>query len=778
MYTKIQIFYIKNEQELRLILNKYMVQFNDSEYKLKKDVGFDKVCIILDFRGNDLNRDDLEKKAHKLQRYSNEILLCKIDFQYNVWIEIYQERDYFVFFNEFMENGEIKSEYKRSKFVFYVYLDSKDGKQSVDEQKLYFYFLIANRYGKDNFNLKACFSKRDISSAEDIRWINSNYHRICTYSLIQLMVSEINAKIRVGNEEEKLKLENAKYIGKILPPFLINESSYIELAKPVNSQRWEKIQKPRNMVYKKEMNLEDVLITLCSRYLFNNKEGGKAFGNIREKTFKSPQFFKLIEGIPVIALLIFAEFDFYSRLEMLREYKKLSNKSRIMVSDLLDDYQSKQKYEDYCVHMNMVKQGMNIRSMLTKDISQDTARAFEEIDKDLEKNDENRDKYEEELYQTYGLHVQIVTEVYEAVTISEGILQLIDNVVLHAYQGIMSMRIHSLDDKTVLRERYPSYFLMRENRMQTRYFLEVRVSDLSGSNIADKFKLKYQDFGSGLTESDKEIFDKFSLASFFNPSEAEEKIWKLFYKDSQNVVNHYGLQIFDSIIRSKDGYFSVTSGEEIYRSGKGIEGKDELILSCPGTSYTILLPLDDRSSEDKNIYDSMLAYDIKYYLEDINHKEICIFDFSDMKRPNDRDRIVFYDSVCSRIRERMKENLIDVVDVDRVVYLEGVVKGILLYLFQEKEKNKEKKIEIAFINCKSYQIVEIVRLISLSYDKAGTNDKMQKVQIYIRGKNIGEEIIFFGNTLTEVGNNIMKLACMRGVLYDNFQAVNTLLKRR
>ena len=721
--------------------------------------------IVMDFRENLDNTSQLEKKIGKLQIDNDNIILCKI-LRKSIWVEIKQEKDYEFFFRFFLKNNQIKEEFKNSEFWFYIFMDAIEEEKSVDEQRLYYYFLIANQYISQKFNFKVIFPQKKYLGKEEQHWNQSNYYRMCCYSMIQFFEKHHNGSVKIQKKEQGIKKGNINKIGKILPVFSINNDSLKILQKPIDRVTWERI---KNISMSKGRirydTLEDALCILCGRYLYKKEEKlGATLSRIRKLTFCSENFFELVEGIPFIALLIFAEFDYFSRVEMLEIYKQRTQRNVMREKDFLEDYQSKQSYKDYIIHTEMIEEGMNNKSLLTRC-------SMYQLGINIAENESLGMPYElfvEKVFEDYNLHTQVVTEVYEAVTIAEGILQLADNVVKHANKGLMSMRIHCMDDKSIVQERYPTFF---KDDIQQKYFLEVNISDLSGTDIAQRFKDKNAEFREELSDEKKQVFDNFNLKSFFAPELKEQDLWDEFYQDSRNIVNHYGLQIFDSIIQSKGGFFVVTSKEESYP-------KNESRIMLPGTSYSILLPLDNRITEDKNIYDSMLAYDIQNYLERKNEKIRQDLDFSDRGKISIEEKSKYYDIVCNKIKQVMDVNRIGVINMDKEVNLECVVKGVLLYIFQEKEKNMDTEIQIAFINCKTYQIVEIVRLISLSYNKVGENVKMKGIQIYIRGKNIGEEIIFFGNTLAEVGNNIMKMACMRGVLYDNFHAVDMLLKRK
>lgn len=721
----------------------------------------------------------------RITKYRNDYSRC------NIQIDIYKEQDYKSFFEKYVNGKTLKPEFAYVLFCFRIYPSRSNQEQFADEQLLFFYFLIANCYGKDHFVLEVYLDQFFTENSEVIVK-KGDYYRFLNFSLFQARIEGLRSKIFINNEVRILEFKGYMRdklpidIGKIFPALTINCETYKILQTPINEALWDKIQNENSL--QSDSQLLDMLIQLCRRYLFICPEESKVYRNIRGNTFRLPDFYKLIEGIPIFTLVLFSEVDFYSRRDMLAELRKRIS-GKITLKELLDDYQEEQTYEKYLAHVALMKEGINNKSLLLRrndagdEKYDDICKAIDGIIDLGEKR-----KLTEKLHQNYGLHPQVVAEMYEAISISEGLFQLMDNIVMHAGCGILSIRMHDVSGNTPLKSRYPVYFsrynsLMegdtRKRLINTQYFLEVRIGDISGTNVSDKFRENNQEFGNSLQGSDRTVYEEFELSAFFNPSENEKTIWDKFYSHSRNIVNHYGLQIFDSILNSKEGYFQVVSGHQQYQN---ILVKETITrsetLKYPGTTYTILLPMHNRVSEDKNIYDSMLLYRTNESLIQLNKVSCCVCNFGKMMRPEAEKRAAFYESVHQKISKEVNNDNLIVIDMDTVCYLEGIVKGVLLYLFSEECQSQKESIYIAFINCKTYQIIEIVRLISLSYDKMGRNSRMEKVQIFIRGKEIGEEILFYGNTLSDVGKNIMKLACMRGILYDNYQTVDVLLNRR
>lgn len=709
----------------------------------------------------------------------------------NIIIEINNEKEYEVFFEKYTNGIELKPEYKNKQFLFRIYPNKKEKRQFADEQLLFFYFIIANCYGKSHFSVEV-----DLDRYSEDTQTGSNkegdFYRYLIFSLIQTEIEGLrgniclNSRWRPLDNTEREKNTLSLEVGRIFPALTINYDTYKILQTPISENLWKNIE--GNNILHTGSPLLNMLIRLCRRYLFTCPDESNVYREIRQRTFRSPDFYRLIEGIPIFTLVLFSEVDYYSRRDMLAELRKKIS-GNITLRELLEDYQEEQTYEKYQAHITLLKEGINNKSLLLRR-NDAKGKRYEAICKKLDSVSDSVEEgdWTQELYNNYGLHPQIVAEIYEAISISEGIFQLLDNIVLHAGCGLLSIRMHDVTGNTPLKDRYPEYFdkydpisgeSRTEHSIHIKYFLEIRIGDISGTNIADKFKENNHEFGNSLQDTRKDIYDGFQLKTFFDPLEQEKSIWDEFYSQAGNIVNHYGLQIFDSILNSKNGYFKVVSGAQCYQNIPGADSKNGVTSHIyPGTVYTILLPMHNRVSEDKNIYDSMLLYGADESLAQLLNSSCDDCDFEGMERPEVEGRAAYFQAVHQKIGKAANNHNLIVIDMDKVDYLEGIVKGVLSYLFSDECQCKKENLYIAFINCKAYQIIEVVRLVSLSYDKAGLNRRMERTQIFIRGKEIGEEILFYGNTLSDVSKNIMKIACMRGILYDNYQTVDALLNRK
>jgi hypothetical protein len=93
-------------------------------------------------------------------------------------------------------------------------------------------------------------------------------------------------------------------------------------------------------------------------------------------------------------------------------------------------------------------------------------------------------------------------------------------------------------------------------------------------------------------------------------------------------------------------------------------------------------------------------------------------------------------------------------------------------------RQKENKLYISFVNCQTYQLIDILRIVALYYDKRGLNQNMGSVEIYICGKNVGEEILIYGKNLETVRHNITQAACMRGLSFEYIGILDKILSDR
>lgn len=716
-------------------------------------------------------------------------------------------RDYSLFFSQCISDGLLKPEYHGSTFLFYVHLEIAE-KQKVDEQLFFYPYLIANQ-----FEAQAQFSVIANVNQTYQEFISSpDFFRLKTYLMLQLTTSPI-ISIQIQSNDGIVRSwpsTAVKGLQNLIPLFTVNGNLLSFLQQPITESNWEKI---LNASEFRSSRGEDIIYYLCHRFLFDKIKNETCLSRLRTVTFRLQDFYNAIQGIPLLALLIFSVFDYQYRTDLAARYKmEIKSEKDISVQlspfDFLNELQDIQKYAHYQAHRKLQQSSLDNKTLLNlgnyvlhrvrtgkaRDASKvvalrdkETGIGQKEFLDELEKGELNRH---------LALHPQLVGELYEAIMITEGLLQLLENTVFHAGKwdaqkrcqsqgkGLLSIHIHhcdlsggrknGVDDQADMEKNYPSYMEQQKRSgpepQQSRYYLEIKIADLSTTDIAQKFKDNRRSF---IEKSPlKDVFSNFQLKSFFAPTSEENQAWENFYQESAHVVNHYGLQIFNSIVRSKNGFFYVTSQKFYYNS----QTDEETLPYTPfitGTSYAILLPLHASYTNDKNIYDSMLGYDManalcsppKTYWYDA-FPSIPQF----ITAPHIKEN---YISQLHRHLDQAPTDSIRVIDVSNLDSIECAIKGLILYIYNHQQTPAY----FALINCKAHEIVNIVRLISLFYNRQAENRNMGQVQIYIRGKNVGEELLLFGEKLPEVENNIAKIACMRGILYENYKVLHDIFRR-
>ena len=701
--------------------------------------------------GNEVNQDSKDENPF---RYCGEYYDKETEEEIMInthHVKITNQNDYEKnFYSKYIDDKcLLQTKFLNDCFIFDVeFPEHKD----IDEQILFEFYLITCKFGGKNFKLNCCLNKTKEESIEE-------YYRLSTYGYIQQNIDKCFGQIRYSNNlYQKMQNIDLKGVSRLVPVFRVTEETLCFLKNSVKKEKWDKI---KNGNKNRINTFENIIYRLCWSFLFREIKMSKELTKLRRQIFETSDFQDFISDIPLLALLIFSMLDFSFREEAIEKYKeeikKITKKGRIQINetDLLYHCQNVQKREHFEAYRNLLREKYD--------------------NKTIAEGKENK-----------KVHPFIIRELYEAITISEGILQLMDNVVKHAGEnnkgrGLISFYMRSYKkDRTTLDKKYEKYFKKNAEYEKSKYYLEIILADLSGTTIPNKFWENNKDFINTHKDDISEKMKGFSkdidnfcphkmqLKDFFYPEFPSDEFWHAFFSYPDKAINHYGLQIFDSIISSKRGLFKVNSGQESYSN---LENQNvEENIAVHGTKYTIFCPLSEITTIDNNIYDSMFGYD--YTMKEKEVKELNVEGLNNINN--------YIQQICDGLKNLdWKEDKIIWIDLRKDVELENLIKGVLLYIYTLKVENKEKseKLFMAFLHCKPHHIINIVRILSIYYDKQGTNIKMEGVQIYLRGEHIGEEVLFYGRNLNEVSKNIAKSSCMRGIMFDNFQTVNKLLER-
>lgn len=660
-------------------------------------------------------------------------------------IEIKDLNDFHEFWTKYTTDNNLKTEYQNTDFEFEYNVIGKE----INHHIIFEYYLIKNKFQQ----FSRFYMYINISEVKDI---DGEYAKFSIYGFLQEKNVECPSDIRVSSIDEGRSLRKSSLSGvlKLLPVMHVNETTFTFLKSPIDGTVWGKIKNAEKCSVDK---FENIIIKICWRLLFEQLgAGNKTLGLIRKELFKSEEFFQIIKGTPLITLLIFSMLDYAYREDSVEQYKSLIKDERKLINvslkkeDFIQDYQNFQKREHFVVHMKLQKQGCDNKTLWANYYTEKKV-----------------------------IHPFIIKEFYEAFAISEGILQLCENIVFHAGtdnkngEGLLSLYLMNYSNsENIINDRYHEFFLRNEQKVsRSKYYMEVVVADLSGTNICKKLMENNKDFFDEQKKKGKYDSQNLSLKMFFNPDEKEQQFWQSYFSNPTKIINHYGLQIFDSIIGSKNGFLQVESGEFYYNN---MRIKKDATMNH-GSKYNFLCPISTEVNTSQYIYDSMFEYDYKQALTETVTGNFIDFEVRKAIFLSSHEKEEYVEYIAKKFIDSVDK--IIYIDVEDAINLECLVKAALLYIFISKKGSNDGPIYLAFLKCKQYQMLEIVRIIGLFYSKQGENEIMNKVQIYVCGEEPGYEIILTGVTLQEIYNMIVRSTCLRSTMIDNIQVINKLLER-
>lgn len=684
---------------------------------------------------------------------------------------------------------------------------------------------------------------------------NSEYYRIATY------LSGCSERLKKSVTINRNPIDyTARFYGKILPAIPIDTQSLSFLRKPLDRDSLNYVLKPYAPDETKQrihgIKYEDSkrpLLDTCRRCLMWNKfedNESTSYQVVRETAFLSTSFKERIKNLPFLALLLFAQYDYYYRSSIVREFKKRSRVKQLNMADIIENFQPFQQYNRFSVYKMMCKEQMDIKSLLYYPLSEEEKRDSSVANwKTLPQNDDIK------------LHESLISDLFEARTLAEGLLQLIENAVLYAHGGLLSLRIREYEceaqdfnentkddhDTAYLVTKYRNYFggmKGKEGHERTAYpdnagkqfYLEVKLSDFAEVNMKRKFientkkrkeeapeelkqsiqewLIKYENIFETLKHSDdngkddNEIDSIFQL--FFDPTDWQLPLWRDYYKISENRVHHFGLQIFASVLRSKAGGLCVSGHQDNYfinpfsDTNQAILDCKELDCTAPGTSYRFLLPLNHRSITNNNVivdtsFDRLLSWkEMKCYRQ-IDSQVVfqIIINAIDWNSVISADREKTVGTLSSEIQDIISRSqpggtaqkyeivfdyekiLKDASEKHVPVSEEELTKSLLLYLLRRQDFSRYETPPVAIVGLSPNSLLEVTRIIALFYDKWGeATDSMKEIQIFLKGTEIGEEILFAGSNINQTADRITRLALTRGNSADYISIAQSLLSRR
>lgn len=624
--------------------------------------------------------------------------------------------------------------------------------------------------------------------------------------------------IRINNVSIINKYKNK--IGEVnffrrTPLLLINKSMYEFLSTRISeiTAQYEEdnffSDEMRRKVLEDDENTSRVLVKLCLNNLIGEVDKGtKVFSEQRRKYFQETEFYQMVKDMPFLACFIF------------------SISMRAQNIDIIE------KKKDEIRKERGIKQVRITESM------------FHEL---------------------FPCEADIEADIFNAWDISDGILQLLENIVVHAGikkeegavwdngEGIFSMYLQTNDvgesekefnEESELYKEYTQYFRgyineykdgeydekfelgksqrelleklqkgyyvdgkyienyekvrkivqkRRGERKNIQYFLKIEIADYSGRNMCDVFRenLKLRAY------PNRENFNDITVRSFFDPAKNirkngkninEIEIWDTYYKGN-NSIQHYGLQIFLSIISDNQGSFTVRS---IGRNGaldvySNTGEKNHKINVLPGTSYDILLPMNN-FSKNREAQNTFLNADINYkflkldFLKPTKESKDIIKEFFELLNNieiNIQDKRSVIEGLKRKLEEIEDRERVLVFDYNKIeedIQFEIFIKTLIW--FSADLNNRNSYNNIAIINCNTNSFVRFIRYFFIYYDKNGNCEWMENKQFYLCGVDSAEEFIISGKNIQEMIGRVEKLAFSRRLNPNCLPMLTRMLQKR
>ena len=404
---------------------------------------------------------------------------------------------------------------------------------------------------------------------------------------------------------------------------------------------------------------------------------------------------------------------------------------------------------------------------------------------------------------------QIEQEIFDARDMADGLLQILENV-YHSehHRGYFCFRVHNDRDgrsKGYLEAQYRDYMAQRKDREGRKpgNYLEIKVADYSHCTIPGRFYegvVKKTDSAENReAQAYRDIREQarqLTVSSFFN-NEENSDFWNRYNAMPENIVHHYGLQVFESLVSCYEGYFRVRSQESYqlqperdFWGSMGGENASVQQIGIPGTQYDVLMPF----RAQKVMQNISLNVNINY--TDYLLKKFCVCEtidftasncigvFNEIKKSGQGltyqeikqgTILELQDRLMKSIKRQADEDVILHFSADKIALtmVEMFCKAIMLFIAQ---KPPESDCYIMITDCTQTHFVEITRMMALFYNKQGVNSLMKGTQIFMSGMKEGEEFLISGTNLGEAIGSTEKLAFARCIHPDCLKILKKMLK--
>lgn len=371
---------------------------------------------------------------------------------------------------------------------------------------------------------------------------------------------------------------------------------------------------------------------------------------------------------------------------------------------------------------------------------------------------------------------------------SEGILQIIENIICHSSGGCFLFRLNDNLDKIDAQYEYNKHVLDIES------YIRISLVDYSKKGISDSIKEK------------SKIHSSISLEEVFNFEEFHNSEYEKYLLNDDSTVHHYGLPIFKSIVLQYSGCFTVKSSGKSFlvldddistnyndTGLKPINLKLQKENHIPGTEYDIILPLTKTIytkkrnqgitslSFDTNsfsiIHDAPIIFKEEIYNFFSTNVNTIIKELSctinNMQELKEKTINTAAIQLCSLIKTFYKENaaFYFFVNNETLQYRRTeIIAKIILKTFSLMDKY-DQPLNFVIFGFSDQRIYSFVRQFALFYRK-GKCKYMKHNQLFVVSDSYKTEILLYGQNL----NTSYNYLCSQRFNYGIPSNIVTLLK--
>ena len=333
----------------------YKAKFGDKYCNSNRSIRQKYLLDIFEFRFSYMS---LSEDSRIIDGYKGIVSKYKqLEFRTVFEFEIKENADYEQFFKiaHIREDGAItiSAEFPNCSFEFKLFLAC--GK--FDELLLHNYILLFLKAPTLSFKMRII---SDSSASSDTEY---DFFRISSY--LSGCSKTLRDSIRFNGKPVSY---SATHFGKIIPAIPINQKMYDFLKNPLERNAREYVFSAYDASAQfdgDEAFLQ--LLNACKRYLFWKRfedHQSIKYQRMREIAFMSDAFQEQIQRMPFLALLLFAQYDYYYRSSVVKEFKSRINNVTINKADVVIEEQQSQMFERFMVHEKMCREGMNMKSIL------------------------------------------------------------------------------------------------------------------------------------------------------------------------------------------------------------------------------------------------------------------------------------------------------------------------------------------------------------------------------------------------------------------------------